>query len=310
MRTLPPFDGLVAFEAVVRHGSATRAAVELDITQSAVSHRLRRLEAFFSTPLLVRAGTRLGPSPAGVALAAELDGLFEELSSLRARCRAAAGTGVLKVAVGAALADLWLVRRLPAFAAAYPGVAVELVVLASEPEARRADADVQIRWLPPDAARNASTQRVLFVESVFPVCAPDHLPGGRPLDDPGALLRLPLLHKGLGRPETGAEWLWRTWFERLGLGSEPPAGLRFETLGTAIAAALQGAGAVIARSLLVHDALHEGRLSRVLDPSLDMRSSKAHVVRWPPALIGDARVSAFVTWLVGQAEITGGAHPS
>ena len=46
MSRLPPFDGLVAFDAALRHRSMTRAAAELGLTQSAVSHRVRRLEAF------------------------------------------------------------------------------------------------------------------------------------------------------------------------------------------------------------------------------------------------------------------------
>ena len=45
MRRLPPFPALVAFEAVARLGGFTRAAAELHLTQSAVSHRIRALEA-------------------------------------------------------------------------------------------------------------------------------------------------------------------------------------------------------------------------------------------------------------------------
>jgi LysR family glycine cleavage system transcriptional activator len=305
MRLLPPFDGLVAFDAVLTHGSATRAATELGLTQSAVSHRLRRLEQFMRTTLLARTGGRLAPTPAGAALAQELGALLDQLAEVRARCRAVAEPGGLRVAVGAALADLWLVRRLPTFAARHPEIAVELVLLHAEDDARRVEADVQIRWLAPELARDTSTQRVLFRESVFPVCAPHLLPDGRPLDDPRDLRDLPLLHKGLGRPATGAEWLWRTWFERLGLREPPSTGLRFETLGTAIAAALEGAGVVLARSLLVHDALAAGRLARVLPTSWDMPSSKAHVVRWPAALTGDARVQAFLGWVTSAARETG-----
>jgi LysR family glycine cleavage system transcriptional activator len=73
-------------------------------------------------------------------------------------------------------------------------------------------------------------------------------------------------------------------------------------IGTAIAAALQGAGVVLARSLLVRDALAENRLCRVLPDNWDMPSSKAHVVRWPSALTQDRRVQKFVTWLTHEAE--------
>ncbi len=61
----------------------------------------------------------------------------------------------------------------------------------------------------------------------------------------------------------------------------------------------------MARSLLVHDALKDGRLVRVLPPGpRDMPSSKAHIVRWPAALAADERVHRFVKWAVGEAEAT------
>ena len=158
--------------------------------------------------------------------------------------------------------------------------------------------------------RSSSTQRLLFQEQVFPVCVPGVLPGGRTLRDPKALAKLPLLHKGTPGRGQGAEWSWPVWFERLGIAGKPPAAaLRFGTIHTAISAALQGAGVVMARSLLVHDALKEGRLVRVLAPSWDMPSSKAHVVRWPAALMGDERVRKFVDWLMREADATTGRNP-
>lgn len=314
MRSLPPFDALVAFDTALRHRSMTLAAAELGMTQSAVSHRLRRLEAYVGAPLLHRSPTGLHATPAGTALASGLADLLDGLSDLRARCRAVAVPSGLRVGVGAALADYWLVRRLPAFAAANAGMEVELTIVESEAELRAPDIDVHILWQPAATARSSSTQRLLFQEQVFPVCVPGLLPGGRTLRDPQALATLPLLHKGKPGRGQGAEWSWPVWFERLGIAGKPPAAaLRFGTIHTAIAAALQSAGVVMARSLLVHDALNDGRLVRVLPSSWDMPSSKAHVVRWPAALTGDERVSRFVKWAVAEAERTTGrraAQPS
>ncbi|MBN8944369.1 MAG: LysR family transcriptional regulator [Rhizobiales bacterium] len=305
MRALPPFDALVAFDTALRLRSMTLAAAELGITQSAISHRLRRLEGFVGAPLLNRSGAGLDATPAGTALAAGLAELLDGLADLRARCRRAIAPAGLRVGVGSALADYWLVRRLPGFAAAHPGIAIELAIVDSEAQARAPDVDVQVLWMPAGTARAASTQRLLFEEQVFPVCHPRLLPGGRTLADPADLAGLPLLHKGLaGR--TAAEWSWPVWFERLALSGAPPAALRFGTIGTAITAALQGAGAVLARSLLVHDALTEGRLVRVLPAAWDMPSSKAHIVRWPAALTGDPRVRDFVAWLAAEADKTVG----
>ena len=116
------------------------------------------------------------------------------------------------------------------------------------------------------------------------------------------LARLPLLHKRSAGQ--GEEWSWPTWFARLGLKGKPKEALRFTSIGPAIAAALTGAGAVLARTVLVHDALNDGRLVRLLPGREDQVSAKVHVVRWPARLTGDTRVRAFASWLVTAAQAT------
>ena len=304
MRALPPFDGLIAFDAALRHRSMTRAAGELGLTQSAISHRLKKLEGFVGARLLDRTGGGLLPTAAGVTLAEGLGRLLDEMAELRARSRASVRPRTLKIGLGSALANHWLVRRLTAFASAYPDIAIELCIIESDVQARALDLDVQIRWIPKAGARATSTQRLLFDEMVFPVAIPSLLPRGRPLREPHVLGTLPVLHKGLAGRNEGAEWSWPVWFERLGVTAPVQAGLRFDNLGTAITAALQGSGVVLARSLLVHDALAEKQLCHVVSPDWDMTCSKAHVIRWPAALANDRRVALFSDWVVREAKRT------
>lgn len=307
MDALPPFDALIAFDAVLRHASMARAAAELGLTPSAVSHRVRRLEAFMGAPLLLRRGGHVQPTAAGAAVAEGLGEVLGGLAGLRARSQGAAGANRLRVGVGAALADHWLVRRLPDFGSRHPRLAVELVVVESEAAERAAEVDLRILWLPAEALKPGSMQRPLFHERVFPVCHPSLLPAGHVPGAPGTaalLAGLPLLHKGPAGIDQRAAWSWAAWFERLGLRGPPREALRFASIGPAIAAALQGAGVVLARSMLVHDALAEGRLVRLLPPAFDQRSGKAHVVRWPASRRADERVHAFADWLVQRAEAT------
>ena len=129
MRALPPFDGLIAFDAALRHRSMTRAAGELGLTQSAISHRLKKLEGFVGARLLDRTGGGLLPTAAGVSLAEGLGRLLDEMAELRARSRASVRPRTLKIGLGSALANCWLVRRLTAFASAYPDIAIELCII-------------------------------------------------------------------------------------------------------------------------------------------------------------------------------------
>jgi LysR family glycine cleavage system transcriptional activator len=313
---LPPFDALVAFAAVLRHGSMTAAAIELGVTQSAVSHRLRRLEAFVGTPLLRRLRAGLQPTAAGMALAEGFDEILAGMAALRERSRAALGPSPrLRVGLGASLAQHWLVRRLPDFARRHPGIDVELVVFTSraQAEARSGELDLRLQWVSPDEARASSTQRLLFREQVFPVCAPALL-GGRhaPLRDPSRLAALPLIYKQAYEPDRrgrlpekqGAEWEWTTWFRRLGIASRPRPVLQVDEIGTAVSAALEGAGVALARSLLVQDALADGRLVRPLGAGHTLPSGKVHMAVWPAALSGDARLRSLVDWLAAAAERT------
>lgn len=303
MRPLPPFDALVAFDAVLRLGSMTAAAAELGLTQSAVSHRLRRLESFIGTELLVRRRAGLAPTPAGTALAEGLGDIFDGMAALRERSRMAAHPARLRVGLGAALAQHWLVRRLPDFSRRHPGIEIELVIFTTraQAEARGGDLDLRIHWVKPEEARNSSTQTLLFREQVFPVCAPSILK--KPLRDPARLVDLPLLYKSAEAGQ-GEEWEWSTWFQRLGIKARPKPRLRFEEIGLAIAAAVEGGGVALGRSLLVHDALKDGRLVRPLGDGWALPSAKLHLARWPSGLSRDLRLRAFVDWLAVETAKT------
>src|SRR5512132_665419 len=106
MRALPPFDGLIAFDAALRHRSMTRAAGELGLTQSAISHRLKKLEGFVGTRLLDRTGGGLVPTAAGGTLAEGLGRMLDEMAELRARSRAAVRPRTLKIGLGSAPCEL------------------------------------------------------------------------------------------------------------------------------------------------------------------------------------------------------------
>lgn len=303
MTQYPPFYSLVAFEAAARLKNMTLAADELGLTQSAVSHRIRRLEEFMGVPLMKRLNAGLELTPAGVAIIENLTSTLESLAGLRTSCLGSEFPDKIRVGVGSALADNWLVRRLPQFSKQNPDITIELVVVENEAPERIGDLDIRILWLSQGEVKRSSTQQQLFQENVFPVCAPVLLPDDYQPGDGEILRELPLLYKGSAGYSSGEEWVWSTWFKMLNLGDPQTPVLRFTTLGPAISAALGAAGVVLARSMLVKDALAEGRLVRVLPQEMDMLSTKVHVARWPARLSGDQRVDLFVSWLVEQSRL-------
>ncbi|MAK63011.1 MAG: LysR family transcriptional regulator [Ponticaulis sp.] len=302
MKTLPPFDALIAFHAVARSSSMTAAGDELGITQSAVSHRIKRLEDFIGVTLFDRRNSGMALTHAGDALFQDVGEILDAARGLRGRCLNAAAPNALRVGVGSALADNWLVRRLPEFRRRHPNIELDLTIVENEAPENVADLDVRILWVAVSEARASSTQRPLFREHVFPVCSPDMLKGRNTPLSSEHLPELPLLQKHAPGQMVGAEWSWQTWFDRLGLKSTPREALRFRSIGPLVSAAQQGAGVALVRSMVVRDALEEGRLVRVLAPEYDILSNKVHVVRWPGRLAGNLNVRAFAEWVSEEAQ--------
>lgn len=127
------------------------------------------------------------------------------------------------------------------------------------------------------------------------------LPGGRPLADPAALLELPLIQKG---NIPSGEWSRDYWFRKLGLKRAEPRGLVLGDMGLCLTAAAEGAGVAISRSLLVADAISDGRLIPALATPPAVLSTKVHIARWSPDLIGDRNTELLVNWLAQAAEET------
>jgi LysR family transcriptional regulator, glycine cleavage system transcriptional activator len=201
-RRLPPFAPLVAFDAITRHGSFTRAAAELGVTQSAVSHQIRKLEDYFGVALLQRQNPGIEITPAGAQLRQELAAALDALGALDAQVRRRSNRTTLRVGAGSALGTWWLVRRLPEFTAQYPSINVDLKPLETGESSKR-PLDVRIVWNAVEEARRTSTQLPLFWERIFPVCAPHLLPRRRPLADPTACWPYRSSTKATTRSATG-----------------------------------------------------------------------------------------------------------
>jgi LysR family transcriptional regulator, glycine cleavage system transcriptional activator len=300
IRRLPPFGPLVAFDSVARNRSFTRAADELGVTQSAISHQIRRLEEFFGLQLLKRLHPGVSLSDDGARLFEELAPLLDGIAGLEPSMRHRPGQNSLRLGAGSSLAAWWLVRRLRTFRALHPEIEIDFMPVESE-AAIEPPLDVRIFWTTHALARATPLQVPLFRENIFPVCAPSVLPGGKPLSDPAALLDLPLIQKGhtpLG------EWSWAYWFGKLGLDRAAPRGLVLGDMGLCLTAAVEGGGVAIGRSLLIADAINDGRLVPLLATTPDVLSTKVHVARWSEELVGDRNTQVLVSWLTQAAQET------
>jgi LysR family glycine cleavage system transcriptional activator len=297
---IPPLAALRAFEAVVRLGSFARAAEELHVTTSAVSHQITGLERSLGTTLIDRdgAGGRMASTKAGARLLPAVETTLGELGRV---CEEIKGLGDRRrhvtVCANNALAPLWLAPLLARFSAHHQGVEISTVTRDDTPNLARAGIDIAILRLRPDEIEPGD--RELLRETIFPVCSPALLSAETDLTAPAGLRRVRLLQEGdPGFPEID----WRTWFKLLDLGPVPAANIvRFSGFAQVVGAAAAGTGVALGRSPLIDFDLQSARLVRLF-PEVACPAPWRFVMRLRPGLAKDRTVRALTEFLSEQAE--------
>lgn len=248
---LPSIEGLRAFEAAARLGTFERAGEVLSITASAVSKRVSTVEDMLGTPLLSRSGKTLVLTASGKEYLAQVRAALGLLAAVPLHRRAAQRRVRLRVCAPPTFAREILVPALPAFAAAHPGIELEIVLSIPYLEgAGGAEANVEIRH--GDAAAHGGA--VLMHDRLLPMAAPALLAELGGIACAQDLRTAPLLRTPL-EP-------WANWFRAAGLDdwAEPDRGPRLVDLGLLLEAAAGGQGVALGRPTLARQWLKRGAL--------------------------------------------------
>ena len=201
-RILPSLTGLQAFEATARHGTVSRAADELLLTQSAVSRHIQQLEARLGVALFSRKAKRLHLTEAGSAYLAEVRTGLESINTATLSLMASRGhTGSLSVATLPTFGANWLIPRLPRFRALHPGISLHLSGRPEPFDFAFERVDCAIHFGGPEWP--GADMDYLFKETSTAIACPSIATGIAELGD---LLDWPLLHIS-SRPFAWREWL-------------------------------------------------------------------------------------------------------
>lgn len=288
MVRLPPFFALRALEAAARHRSYTRAGEELSVTHGAISQQIRRLESELGARLFERRGGQMAPTPEALRLAQEIGRHIDGLTAAVTAFAAAAERDPLVVSIDSQFASRWLPPRLPALLADPAGANLALRVDDHVADFVTDGVDVGIRYGKGDWP--SVEQRLLFMETLAPVCSPAFLARHR-IDVAADLLAAPLIHHP-HRP-------WSLWFPRFDLPTPPPSGMVFDDSLMLLDAAAWGLGVALARDTVVAPDLASGRLVRPLD---DVAPSECGFwVVWRRETRKSRRIEALADWLALQA---------
>lgn len=250
---LPPLSALRAFEATVRHGSVSRAARELHLTDGAVSRAVRELEGDLGFALFQRSNRAVLPTPAALVLADDVAGALDRLRAALARARRTAGPGrPLVLSCEPTLLIRWLIPRLAQLQAAI-GAERELRLVSAGGVVHfdRDGIDLAIRRSDFAQAEGVVAEPFLQ-EYIGPVCRPDL--AATLAAQQGAPLQGVLLHTAT-RP--GA---WENWAALAHTPLHATREIRFEHFYQSLQAAVAGAGVAIGPLALVADDLASGVL--------------------------------------------------
>lgn len=297
-RRLTHLNALRAFDAAARHGSFVRAAAELGVTAAAVGQQVRLLEDRCGAPLFERRGKRLELTEAAREVLPDINDAFDRLAQAADRLREARRAPLVSVTLPPSFAAKWLIPRIEHFRMAHPDVDVRLDTTDRLADLARENISVGIRY---GSGRYPGLEATLLMsEDVFPVCNPS-LIGVRKLKRPDDLAGLRLIHDTtMEKHETFPTW--STWLKAAGARKvDARRGLRINSAIMSLQAAIDGQGVALARSVIVAEDLHEGRLVRPLQPAYP--TSYSYYLIYPAGLPLSRSAAAFCHWLKHEAQV-------
>lgn len=290
-RYLPSMASLTALEALDRLGTATAAAQELDLTQSAVSRQLQVLEQQLGHSLIRRERKRLVLTDAGTSYARDIRLALSMISRASTQLHARPGTKGLSLAILPSFGMRWLVPRLPGFAAQYPEVPVNLATRLAHVDFDSDDFDAAIRYGNGHWTHCHSV--MLAEEKLIPLCHPDLLPDGT-AQTAAALSNMSLLHIET-RPNA-----WTNWLAAKGAPAPLRSGALFDQFSTITQAARHGLGVALLPDFIAEDELAQGPLVAAFDGYTQSRN--AYYLVWPQRTSGDPGLQLFIDWIITQTE--------
>jgi len=311
MMKLPPLKTLPTFEAVARLNSFSRAAEEMNLTQSAVSHQIRALEDSLGEELFLRAGRSLSLTEAGEQFLEAVAPALAQIERAAGRLRGSSDER-LRLAVPSSLAVCWLIPRLPQFQRQHPEVDLDLEMLSDMPHMsdRIADCFLTVRY-----RQRGYQSRRLYVEQLFAICSRHYwqqmqkrLKDDGLIDhdeprslDPEWLPRFRLLSAASLFDRPGEDW--RRWFTAT--GSELPADARlhhFSHMLLAHEAARHDQGIALSNDYMI-DTAADPDLVRL--PVAPMATGDEFHLAYKTSRRNEPAIRALAGWIQEQAARSG-----
>lgn len=278
-----PLNGLRAFEVAARQGSFTRAAIELRVTQAAVSQQIQRLEDILGHQLFTRASTGLILTEIGSALHPVLTRTFDEMAEVLSRCQTGRHREVLNLGVVTTFATGWLIPRLRAFETAHPDVALRIFTHNNRIDIAKEGLHMAIRFGDPEAWPWHDADP-LVAAPMTPLCAPGM----------GAGLRHPRDLAGMRLLRSYRAGEWEGWFTDAGAPCPPLVGPVLDSSVALADLAAAGEGVALLPAAMFTRQLRAGILARPFAAQVD---AGRYWLTWPRGKPQSDAMTRLRSWL-------------
>ncbi len=288
----PSMTALRALDAVARLGSVSIAARELNLTRSAISHQISKLEECVGYALTERIGRGIGLTYQGERYAREVHRLLLNLQEAGQLLDDQKVSGRLCVSCAPGFATYWLCHHIGGFLRQYPQVQLQLISPRTPDDTHNPAVDLFIAYGIGDWPELVVEQIVAL--RFFPVCSPRLINAQGGLKSPQELSGYPLLHMTDYSD-------WRVWLTAAGASNvNGGTGILFSDAHCAQSACIAGQGIAIGDNLISGDALAQGLLVRPFDITIDLH--RGYYLLADPQKAERPVVQAFSNWVKGQLQ--------
>lgn len=255
-----PLNALRAFEAAARHLNFTRAALELRVSQGAVSHQVAQLERRLGTPLFRRLPRGLVLTDEGHALVPVVAEAFDRISGTLDRFGGGHLREVLTLGVVGTFAVGWLLERIDDFSRQHPHIDLRILTNNNRVDLAGEGLDLAVRF--GDGAWHGTHADLVMAAPLTPLCAPAIAARLRGPED--------LAREALLRSYRADEW--PRWFAAAGVPCPALRGAVFDSSALMVASATRGRGVALVPAAMFEQELQTERLVRPFPVEIDCGS--------------------------------------
>ncbi|RDL43213.1 transcriptional regulator [Marinomonas piezotolerans] len=291
MNRLPPLNSLKCFESAARHGSFNKAARELNVTPSAISHQIKGLEEFLDLELFRRTKRKVVLTEAGEKYLGPIKQMFQLLEQATADLHTAQHAGSLHLAVAPSFLTRWLMPRMERFQQRYPDIELEISSSMGLIDFSIGKVDMAVYF----GAGDWDDVEMYYLRPIrlAPVCSPKMIKPSNPINEPEDMRFYPLLHVSKRSDE------WTDWLVQNGLDPKVfRRGLMFSSGSLTAGAASQGLGIALSDVSLIGPELESGQLKVLFDKQLDTNRSFYLVYEKDRAIT--PAMTAFKEWIIEE----------